>query len=232
MIEVRKSAERGRTANDWLDSRHTFSFGGYHDPRHSGFRSLRVINEDRVKGGGGFPTHPHRDMEIVTIVLSGGLEHKDSAGGGGAIRAGDVQRMSAGTGILHSEMNASDDEEVHFFQIWIIPDRQGLAPGYEQRHFAREEQRGTLRLLAGPGNGQDSLALHQDARMHDAVLEPGGEVTHTLGSGRHAWVQVVEGSVRVNGTPLATGDAASIGGEPTVTLQADAPSEVLLFDLA
>ena len=232
MIEVRKSADRGRTRTDWLDSRHTFSFGGYHDARHMGFRSLRVINEDRVQGGGGFPTHPHRDMEILTVVLSGGLEHRDSSGGGGVIETGDVQRMSAGKGVLHSEMNASPEEEVHFFQIWIVPDRPGLAPGYEQRAFPAGERRGTLLPLATPDARQGSLTLHQDAAVYGAVLEPGTPIRHPLAPGRHAWVQVAAGSVTVNGAPLAAGDGAGVGEEDDVVLAAEEPSEVLLFDLA
>lgn len=232
MITIRKADKRGHTEIDWLDSRHTFSFGEYCDPQHMGFRALRVINDDRVAPGGGFPTHPHRDMEIITIVLEGALEHKDSLGTGSVIRPGDVQRMSAGTGIRHSEFNHSQAGPVHLLQIWIEPGRKGLQPSYGQRTFAPEEKRGKLRAVAGPKGADGALTIHQDTSLYLTSLSLGEKVEHLLKPGRHAWVHVAAGAVTVNGKPLATGDAAAISEESMFTLAAVETSEVLLFDLA
>ena len=232
MITIRKSDDRGHFDHGWLDTRHTFSFADYRDPRHIGFRALRVVNEDRVRPGQGFGTHPHRDMEIVTYVLEGGLAHRDSMGHGSTIHPGDVQRMSAGTGVTHSEFNASRTEPVHFLQIWILPDRTGLAPSYEQRRFPEEERRGRLRLVASPDGADGSVTVHQDARLLAALLAPGQAVGHALAPGRHAWVQVARGAVEVSGQRLSAGDGAALSGETEVALRGIADSEVLLFDLA
>jgi len=232
MITARRGAGRGHTVLDWLDSYHTFSFDQYYDPEWVGFRSLRVINEDRVAPGKGFGTHPHRDMEILTYVLEGALEHKDSLGTGSIIRPGELQRMSAGTGIAHSEFNHSKTEPVHLLQIWIRPEKKGLAPGYEQRAFSREAIKGKLLRIAGPAKRGDVITVHQDVNLYAALLEPDETVRHGLAPGRHAWVQVARGAVTVNGTPLAAGDAAALSDEPRVELAASAPSELLLFDLA
>jgi redox-sensitive bicupin YhaK (pirin superfamily) len=231
MIRVRQAGERGRTRTGWLDSSHTFSFGNYYDPRHMGFRDLRVINEDYVAPGTGFGTHSHRDMEIISVALSGGLMHRDSTGGSGILRPGEVQVMTAGTGVSHSEMNASKSERVHFLQIWILPEREGLRPGYRQKSFADEERRGRLRLLASRDGDEGSLVIHQDVRLYDAHLSPGQEVSYTLGEGRHAWLQVVSGSVSINGTALGAGDGAAVSEETTLRVSAESESEFLLFDL-
>lgn len=231
MITIRKADARGRYDHGWLDTRHTFSFADYHDPRHMGFRDLRVVNEDRVVPGEGFGTHPHRDMEILTYVLEGALAHRDSLGNGSTIRPGEVQRMSAGTGVRHSEYNASRDAPVHFLQIWIRPDRAGHAPSYEQRAFPAAERRGGLRLLASPDGADGSLTIHQDVRVLGALLAAGQEATLALAPGRHAWVQVAGGEVDVNGTSLAAGDGAALSDEPQVSLRARADAEVLVFDL-
>jgi redox-sensitive bicupin YhaK (pirin superfamily) len=232
MITIRKASERGRTYTGWLDSWHSFSFGDYYDPRHEGFRSLRVINDDRVAPGSGFGMHPHRDMEILTWVLSGALEHRDSLGSGSVIRAGELQRMTAGTGIRHSEVNPSADEPVHFLQVWILPEKKGLTPGYEQRTFSEAERRGRLQHVAGRAGGDGVVTIRQDADVYATVLEKGETVSHKIHPGRHAWVQVATGSVQLNGTALSAGDAAAVTGEPGLTLTADGPAEVLLFDLA
>ncbi len=232
MITVRPSGERGLARHGWLESRHTFSFADYHDPAHMGFRALRVINEDRVQPGEGFGSHPHRDMEILTYVVEGALAHRDSTGSAGVIRPGDVQRMSAGTGIVHSEFNASRDEPVHFLQIWIVPDRPGLAPGYEQRTFPPAERTGRLRLLAAPDGRDGSLRLHQDASVWGAVLPAGTRVTHEPRAGRHAWLQMVKGKLSLNGVPLAAGDGAAVAAEERLVLEAGDEAEILLFDLA
>jgi len=232
MLTIRGAGARGHADHGWLDTRHTFSFADYHDPAHMGFRSLRVINEDRVQPGAGFPTHGHRDMEILTWVLAGALEHRDSLGTGSVIRPGDAQRMSAGTGVMHSEYNASATEPVHFLQVWILPERRGLAPGYEQRHFAAGERRGHLRLIASRDGRDGSLVIHQDARVHAGLLDPGQAVTHALASGRHAWVQVARGALTLNGRALEAGDGAAVSDEPALTLVAREPAEVLVFDLA
>jgi redox-sensitive bicupin YhaK (pirin superfamily) len=233
MLTIRKADERGVTKfGGWLDSRHTFSFGDYHDLAHHNFRTLRVINDDRVAPGGGFPTHPHRDMEILTCVLSGQLEHRDSMGHGEVIRAGEWQAMHAGTGITHSEFNPSDREPVHLLQIWIHPDRRGHTPGYQQRVFTDAEKAGRLRLVAAPDGAEGSLVIHQDARVYQAKLTPGQSVAHELAPGRAAFVHVATGSATVNGTTLTAGDAAAVEDERAVTIRGDETGEVLLFDLA
>jgi redox-sensitive bicupin YhaK (pirin superfamily) len=230
MIAFRDRMARGATRTGWLDSRHSFSFGGYQDPQHMGFRALRVVNEDRVIPGAGFATHGHRDMEIVSYVLSGALEHKDSLGTGSVIRPGEVQRMSAGTGIRHSEFNPSKTEPVHFLQIWILPEREGLPPSYEQQAFAPEERRDRLLLVGGPP-GSAPVTIHQDARMYVASLSPGRQVSHALAGGRGAWLQVARGLIALDGTELREGDGAAIEGEPSLAIEAETEAELLLFDL-
>jgi len=232
MITVRKAAERGAADLGWLDSRHSFSFGSYYDPRHMGYGSLRVINEDRVQPGQGFGTHGHHDMEIISYVIDGALEHRDSMGNGSVIRPGDVQRMSAGTGVEHSEYNHSGSELVHFLQIWILPERQGLPPGYEQKHFAADERHNRLRLVASRDGRDGSLTVHQEADLYASVLDDGHSVGHELAPGRRAWIQVVRGSLNVNGTQLAGGDGAAIAGTSRLSLAAAAETEFLLFDMA
>jgi len=233
MITVRPAAERGHFDHGWLNTWHTFSFADYHDPKHTHFRALRVINEDTVHPGGGFGTHPHRDMEIITYILQGALAHKDSMGNGSTIVPGDVQRMSAGTGVLHSEYNHSSDEQVHLLQIWIFPDKQGLKPSYEQKSFSNGEKLNRLRLVASPSAADGSVAIHSDARVYGSVLESGKTVKHELAKGRGAWLQVVTGAIGVNGKKLSAGDGAAIENESTVAItgQSDS-SEFLLFDLA
>jgi len=232
MITVRPAAERGHADHGWLDTRHTFSFASYHDPGHMGFRSLRVINEDRVKPGEGFGTHAHRDMEILTWVLEGGLEHRDSMGNGSVIRPGDLQRMSAGTGVTHSEFNPSREAGVHFLQIWLLPRERGLPPGYEQKRFPPEDRRGRLRLIAA-GDGRDgAVTIHQDADLWTALLEPHESVRHALAPGRAAWVHVARGGVSLNGRTLGAGDGAAASDEQMLEIAGAADAEVLLFDLA
>ncbi|HZW89087.1 MAG TPA: pirin family protein [Myxococcaceae bacterium] len=232
MIQVRKSNERGHAEHGWLDSHHTFSFADYYDPKAMGFRALRVINEDRVQPAQGFGTHGHRDMEILSYVLEGGLAHKDSTGGGSVLRPGDVQRMSAGTGVMHSEFNASRTEPVHFLQIWLVPGRRGITPGYEQKHFPADQRQGRLRLIASPDAADGSVTINQDARVYSTLLGKGQAVTHALAPGRHAWVQVARGQVRLGDVVLSAGDGAAISDEQSLSLTGDEPSEVLLFDLA
>jgi redox-sensitive bicupin YhaK (pirin superfamily) len=232
MITLRPSAERGRSELGWLSSRFTFSFADYLDPRHMGFRSLRVINEDRVQPGAGFPTHGHRDMEIVTYIVEGALEHRDSLGTGSVIRPGEVQRMTAGTGVTHSEYNPSRSEPVHLLQIWILPERQGLPPSYEQRAFPPVEMQGQLRLVASRDGRDGSVTMHQDARLFAARLAAGDEVVHRPPPGRHAWVQVVRGSLALNGTTLGQGDGAAVSDEAHLDLRAHEPAEILLFELS
>jgi redox-sensitive bicupin YhaK (pirin superfamily) len=232
MIAVRKSDERFHTDIGWLDSRHTFSFGEHYHPEQLGFRALRVINEDRVAAGQGFPTHPHRDMEILSYVLDGALGHKDSMGTGSVIKPGELQRMTAGTGVLHSEQNAQPDGPTHFLQIWIVPERRGLEPGYEQRAFPESERQGRLRLIAARDGRQGAVTVHQDAELYAALLAPGDRVTHVLAPGRHAWVQVARGGVQLGTQPLAAGDGAAVSDEPSLDIVATAPSEILVFDLA
>ena len=231
MITLRPSAERGHGAHGWLDSRHTFSFADYHDPRHMGFRGLRVINDDTVAPGRGFGAHPHRDMEIVSYVLDGALEHKDSLGTGSVIRPGDVQRMSAGTGVTHSEFNHSREEPVHFLQIWLLPTAIGVKPSYDQRHFPAEERRGRLRLVASPTGGEGALSLHADARIHAGLFDAGERAALALDPGRHAWVHVARGAALVNGLPLGAGDGAALTSEARVEIEGVAGAEVLVFDL-
>lgn len=231
MLEVRKSNERGRANHGWLNSFHSFSFAEYYDPKNMGFGPLRVINEDRVQPGMGFGTHGHRDMEIISYVLDGALEHKDSMGNGSIIRPGDVQRMSAGTGVMHSEYNPSPEDGVHFLQIWIIPDVNGIAPSYEEKHFDAASKRGKLKLVASPDGRDGSVVVHQDALIFSALLDGGERVTHALSAGRLAYVHVARGSVTVNGQPLDAGDAAKLSGERAITLDQGKDAEVLLFDM-
>jgi len=231
MLKVRKAAERGHFDHGWLDTYHTFSFAGYYDPEHMGFRALRVINEDRVLPGLGFGAHPHRDMEIVTYVLEGALEHADSLGHGAVLRPGELQRITAGTGVFHSEYNPSATEPVHLLQIWILPEQRGLRPGYEQRTFPEAQRRRRLRLVASRDGRDDSVSVRQDADLFATLLEPGETVTHTLRPGRSAWVQVARGAVTLNRQPLQAGDGAGVRDEPVLRLAADEPAEVLLFDL-
>jgi hypothetical protein len=232
MITVRRSEARGHFDHGWLDTRHTFSFADYHDPRHMGFRSLRVINEDRVAPGKGFGTHGHRDMEILSYVLSGRLAHRDSTGGESSLAPGEVQRMTAGTGVLHSEFNGSDSEPVHFLQIWVLPERQDLLPGYEQKRFPEEERRGRLRLVASRDGADGSLTIHQDTRVHAALLGAGECAVLPLGAGRYAWVQVARGKVRLGDETLDAGDGAALSDEREVRLEGLDTAEVLVFDLA
>jgi quercetin 2,3-dioxygenase len=231
MIKVRRSDQRGLTKIDWLDSRHTFSFGDYYDPSAMGFSVLRVINEDRVVGGGGFPTHPHRDMEILTWVLEGALEHRDSIGNGSVIRPGDAQRMSAGRGIRHSEFNAAKHTPVHFLQIWLLPAAAGIDPGYEQRNFPENTRRGQLRLVASSDGADGSIVIHQDARMYDGLLAAGEGTVHKVPPLRRAYLQVARGSLQANGVSLGAGDGAAIENETRLDLKAQTDSEVVLFDL-
>ena len=231
MITIRKAGSRGHTLLDWLDSHHTFSFGEYYDPAAMGFSVLRVINDDVVAARGGFPTHPHNNMEIVTWVLSGALEHRDSMGNGSVIRPGDAQRMTAGTGVTHSEFNASKTDPVHLLQMWLLPDRRGLAPGYEQRNFAESERRGRMRLVASPDGDDGSVTIHQDARLNDGVLSAGEAIAHPLDGKRKGWLHVARGAIRVNDAMLKAGDGAAIEDESALKLAASEQSEVLLFDL-
>ena len=235
MIRIRRGEDRGRTKVGWLDGRHTFSFGEYHDPANVRFRTLRVINDDRVAPGGGFAPHPHRDMEILTYVIEGALEHEDSTGGGGGggvIRPGDVQRMSAGTGVTHSEYNHSKTEPVRLLQVWIFPAEKGEQPSYEQRHFPESERRGALRLIASPDGAERSLTIGQDARVYAGLLSAGDAARHDLAPGRGAWVQVARGSVSINGEALREGDGAAVENETSLELAASEEAEVLVFDLA
>jgi len=229
---VRKSEGRGKADFGWLDSRHSFSFGHYHDPKHMGFGPLRVINEDRVTPGGGFPTHPHSDMEIISYVLDGALEHKDSIGTGSVIRPGDVQRMSAGPGIRHSEFNASKTAPVHFLQIWIIPEQKGLAPSYEQKTFTTSEKSGQLRLIGSRDGRNGSVTIRQDVDLYATVIEPGQTISHALAADRIAWVQVARGSIKLNGQLLEAGDGLAVETQGKLLLKSESSAEVLLFDLA
>jgi redox-sensitive bicupin YhaK (pirin superfamily) len=232
MMNILKSEERGHANHGWLDSHFTFSFADYFDPEHVQFRTLRVMNDDRVAGGGGFPTHPHRDMEIVTYVLEGALEHRDSMGNGSVIKPGDVQYMSAGTGVAHSEFNASKTELVHLYQIWMLPEKKGLKPAYDQKNFSEAEKRGKLRLVASPDGREGSVKIRQDNELYVTVLANGESVKHELRPERHAYVQVARGSVKLNGTKLETGDGAAISAESSLELTGVKEAEVLLFDLA
>jgi hypothetical protein len=232
MLTIRRSKDRGGGDHGWLNTHYTFSFNDYMDDKWMGFRSLRVINEDWVAPSQGFPTHPHRDMEIITYVLSGQLEHKDSLGTGSIILPGDGQRMSAGRGIRHSEFNPSPTEKVHLLQIWILPDKNGYDPGYEQKSFPESEKRGRLRLIASNDGADGSVKIHQDAKLFVTLLAPGEEVRHTLGAKRHAWLQVAKGEVELNGQKLQQGDGAAVSDEKELTIKANKDAEVLLFDLA
>ena len=232
MITVRRSNERGHFDHGWLNTYHTFSFDQYYDPRYMGFRTLRVINEDFVAAGRGFPKHAHRDMEIITYILEGALKHEDSMGNGSVIRPGDVQRMTAGTGVRHSEQNASDQERVHLLQIWILPHTVGLEPGYEQKAFSEDERRGRLRLIASEDGRDGSVLVHQDVSLLASVLPAGEEVEHTMDQARYAWIQVARGSVEVNGEKADHGDGLVVAGESSLRIRAEQDAEVLLFDLA
>lgn len=232
MLQIRPAHQRGHFDHGWLDTNHTFSFADYYDPAQTGFRSLRVINEDRVAPGQGFGMHGHRDMEIVTIVLSGALEHRDSLGNGEVLRPGELQRMSAGTGIRHSEFNPSPAESVHLYQIWLLPGQKGLTPSYEQKAFPDDEKRNRLRLVASPDGRDGSLTIYQDAELYLASLAEGAGVTHSLRSGRGAWLQVLAGNVIVNDRPLAAGDGVAVSDEAALSVKAAPDAEVLLFDLA
>jgi redox-sensitive bicupin YhaK (pirin superfamily) len=232
MINRRPASERGQTRTNWLDGRHTFSFNRYYDPRWTGFSDLLVINEDVVAPASGFPPHSHSDMEIITYIIDGSLEHKDSMGNTSVIHAGEVQRMSAGTGVTHSEFNPSAEAPTHLLQIWITPEREGTAPSYEQREFTEEERRGRLRLIASRAAREGSVTLHQDAEVYSGILDKGERVSYEMRAGRNAWVQVVKGLLKLNGVELAAGDGAAVSGEEKLTFDADEPSEILLFDLA
>jgi len=232
MIRLRKAAERGASRLDWLDSRHSFSFAEYYDPQQMGYRALRVINEDRIAPGAGFPPHPHRDMEIITYVLAGAVEHRDSLGNGSVIRPGEIQRMSAGTGIVHSEFNASVSEPLHLLQIWILPGERGLKPGYEQRAFDRAVAGGRFAALAGPAGSGAPVTIHQDATLAVAMLEAGQSASHRLAGERHVWLQIARGAVRLDGERLSAGDGAAVSGVQELAIAAEEPAEALLFDLA
>jgi quercetin 2,3-dioxygenase len=232
MLTIRQSKERGHFNHGWLNTYHTFSFDQYYDPRYMGFRSLRVINEDFVAAGRGFPTHGHRDMEIITYILEGALKHEDSMGNGSVIRPGDVQRMTAGTGVRHSEQNASDQDRVHLLQIWILPNADGLAPGYEQKFFSEEQRRGQLRLIASADGRDDSVQLNQDVSLFASILDADQEVERVMDPARYAWIQVARGSISVNGENAGQGDGVIVVGESSLMIRAQEPAEVLLFDLA
>jgi redox-sensitive bicupin YhaK (pirin superfamily) len=231
MITIRKAEERGHFDFGWLNTYHSFSFGEYSDPKHTGFRTLRVINEDFVQPGHGFPMHGHRDMEIVTYILQGALEHRDSMGTGSIIHRGDAQRMSAGTGVTHSEANPSPDEPVHLLQIWIFPSEQGMQPEYEEKKFSDDEKRNRLRLIVSPDGNDGSVKIHQDAKIYASLLDDHQEVVHSLENGRSAWLQVAAGSVNLNEVALKQGDGAAVSQESNLRIAAQGPAEVLLFDL-
>jgi hypothetical protein len=231
MLQIRKGNDRGLADYGWLKSYHSFSFAHYYDPEHMGFGPLRVINEDRVSPGRGFGTHGHRDMEIISYVLSGSLAHKDSMGNGSALRYGDVQRMSAGTGVTHSEYNHSDKDSVHFLQIWVEPNVKGIAPSYEEKHFDAESKKGRLRLIASPDGRDGSVLIHQDASIYASILNDDDQIRHELAPGRIAYLHVVQGKVSANGTELGSGDALKVSGESALTLTQGEKAEVLLFDL-
>ena len=232
MIRVRNAEDRGHANHGWLDTYHTFSFANYQDPEHTRFRSLRVMNEDFVAAGQGFGTHPHHDMEIVTYVLEGALEHKDSMGNGEVLRPGEFQRMSAGTGITHSEFNPSESEPVHLYQIWLFPQLKGIEPSYEQKKFVEVERQNRLRLVASEDAAEGSLLIHQDASVYLSSLDECRSVDHTLEPGRHAWLQVLRGAVTLNGQPLKTSDGAAVSEERNLKIVANQPADVMLFDLS
>ena len=231
MLATRRAHDRGHANHGWLDSHHTFSFGSYYDPKHMGIANLRVINDDTVAPGGGFATHGHNDMEIISYVLDGALEHKDSMGNGSVIRPGDVQRMSAGTGVTHSEYNHSSEEPVHFLQIWLEPNKLGVEPAYDQKHFTPEARRGRLALLVSPDGRDGSIATHQDALMYGGIIDAGDQLAHDLPAGRRGYVHVARGSVRINGVTLSSGDGLAIEQEHMLRLEGTDGGEVLLFDL-
>lgn len=232
MIRIRPANERGHADHGWLDTYHTFSFANYYDPQHMSFRSLRVINDDRIAGGGGFPMHPHRDMEIVSYVVEGALEHRDSMGNGSVIRPGDVQRMSAGTGVTHSEFNPSDTEGMRLLQIWIEPALAGIEPSYEQQHFTDDDRKGRLRVVASPDGEDGSVTVNTDARIFAALLGPEDSVTHEIADGRGVWVQVVRGNIRLGEEVLSGGDGAAVEQQDSIRIKGESDSEILLFDLA
>jgi redox-sensitive bicupin YhaK (pirin superfamily) len=232
MISIRPASERGHVDHGWLDTYHTFSFADYWDPRHMSFGPLRVINEDRVAPAMGFPTHPHRDMEILTYVLEGELSHKDSMGNGSTMRPGEVQRMSAGTGVRHSERNPSSESPLHFLQIWIFPEREGLPAGYEQKTFSREQRQGRLLLIGSRDGRAGSVTIHQDVDLYTGLLKTGASVEQALAEGRHAWVQLARGGVRLNGEALAAGDGAAVSSELRLRIESTSDAELLLFDLS
>jgi len=232
MLRIRKASERGHADHGWLNTYHTFSFANYYDQKHMGFRELRVINEDRVQPKEGFPTHPHRDMEIITYVLEGALEHKDSMGNGSVIRPGEVQRMSAGTGITHSEFNHSGSELVHFLQIWILPNQEGVKPSYEQKVFADEEKLNNLQLVASQDGRKGSVTIHQDVNLYASIIEQNNEVVYHVSAGRHVWLQVARGSVELNGNRLDSGDGTAVSNEDYLTITGKQKADVLIFDLA
>ncbi len=232
MIEIRRSSERGHANHGWLDTYHTFSFDTYYDPQHVNFRHLRVINEDRVAPGKGFPTHPHRDMEIITYVLEGAIEHKDSMGTGSVIRPGEIQHMSAGTGVTHSEFNPSRSESLHLLQIWIIPETRGIRPSYDQKATNLSKHPGELRLIAsGSQSGDNTVRINQDTNLYAGLLKTGGTVSHTLQPDRYAWLQMARGKVQLNGINLAAGDGAAVSAETNLEIKSQEDSEILLFDL-
>lgn len=232
MIDIIRSDSRGSADHGWLKAKHTFSFAGYHNPKMMGFGSLRVINEDRIEGGKGFGTHPHQDMEIITYLVDGALEHKDSMGNGSVIHPGELQRMTAGTGVLHSEFNASATETAHLLQIWILPEKNGIEPGYEQKLFTTDEKRNTLRLVGSRDGRDGSLTIHQDVELYTSVLEAGNSLRHELGAGRRGFLQVVRGELSVNGKPVFAGDGVAAVGASTLELTATGDAELLLFDMA
>ena len=231
MLTIRKANDRGHANHGWLDSHHTFSFADYYDTRHMGFGPLRVINDDTVAGGGGFPPHGHRDMEIISYVIDGALRHQDNMGNGSVIKPGDVQRMSAGPGVTHAEYNASKTEPVHFLQIWIMPQKAGLPAGYEQKYFSDDDKRGKLRLVASPDGADGSVRVQQDARLYATLLGGGAKVTHAFAGGRKGWLHVVKGTAEINGQPLAAGDGVAIDREERIAISSADAGEVLLFDL-
>lgn len=232
MITLRPANERGHADYGWLDTYYSFSFNTYYDPRYMGFRDLRVINEDFVAPGKGFPTHGHRDMEILTMILSGALEHRDSTGGHGVIRPNEWQRMSAGTGVRHSEFNVSETEPVHLLQIWILPETEGLQPGYEQKTFSQDDKTGRFLLIASPNARENSLKIHQNVSLYNAILPAATEIIHEIGAGRHAWIQIAKGEIEVNNVKMHAGDGAAVSEENLLNFKANEESEILLFDLA
>lgn len=232
MIQLRRASDRGHADHGWLNSYHTFSFGSYYDPDHMGFRSLRVMNEDRVAAGQGFGTHPHANMEIVSYVLEGALAHEDSMGNGETLTPGEFQRISAGTGVTHSEFNPSEENLTHFYQIWLLPQSEGITPGYEQKRFDDAELKNSLRLVASPNGQHGSLSIHQDAKIYLSKLESGESIEFELASGRHAWLQVLRGAVTLNGQMLGTSDGAAVSDEFLLNIRANSQAEIMLFDLA